>query len=105
MKKAAFLAGFLAVCSWFGTGPAAAADSMPAGTVTGTAAFDKNHLEGWIIGVDYRGSNFRLLDARGFQKRVVTKPGTIGDYRIGDKVRVEIDPGYKRASSIEKLYA
>ena len=103
MKRPAFLAGFLAICLWLGTGVVSAAD--PAGTATGAAAIDKNHLEGWIIGVDYRGSNFRLLDARGFQKRVVTKPGTIGDYRIGDKVRVEIDPGYKRASSIEKLYA
>lgn len=68
-----------------------------------TEIVDKNHLEGWIIGVDYTKSHFRLLDPRGFQRRVVTKPGIIGDYRLGDKVRVEIDPGYKRASLIEKL--
>lgn len=69
-----------------------------------TEVLDKNRLEGWIIGVDYRNSNFRVLDPRGFQRRVATKPGTIGDYKLGDRVRVEIDPGYKRASMIEKLY-
>ena len=68
-----------------------------------TEIIDKNQLEGWIIGVDYTKSHFRLLDPRGFQRRVVTKLGIIGDYRLGDKVRVEIDPGYKRAVVIEKL--
>jgi len=69
-----------------------------------TEVIDKNRLEGWIVRIDYNKNHFRLLDPRGFERRVVTKPGTIGDYRIGDKVRVEIDPGYKRASLIEKLY-
>mgnify|MGYP001612807170 FL=1 len=68
-----------------------------------TETVDKNRLEGWIVRIDYGRSNFRMLDPRGFERRVTTKPGTIGDYRIGDKVRVEIDPGYKRARSIEKL--
>ena len=105
MNRPAILAGFLTFCLLLGTGVVWAADPMASGAAGGgTAAFDKNHLEGWIIGVDYRGNNFRLLDGRGFQKRVVTKPGTIGDFRLGDRVRVEIDPGYKRANSIEKLY-
>ncbi len=68
------------------------------------ADLDKDHLEGWITQIDYTKSNFRMLDARGFQRRVVTKSGTIGDYKIGDKVRVEIDPDYQRADSIEILH-
>jgi hypothetical protein len=67
-------------------------------------AVDKDQLEGWITSVDYRSSDFRLLDPRGFQRRVTAKPGTIGDYRLGDRVRVIIDPDYDRAESIEKLY-
>lgn len=83
---------------------AQAAPAVDAVAGTAQAGWDKNRLEGWIIQIDYRGGHFKMLDPRGFQKRVVTKPGIIGDYRVGDRVRVEIDPGYKRASLIEKLY-
>ena len=101
MKKVAFV--LLALFAFWGVRTASAAEMV--GAVAGSMeSVDKNKLEGWIIGVDYRNNNFRLLDPRGFQRRVVTKPGTIGDYHLGDRVRVEIDPDYKRARSIEKLY-
>ena len=77
---------------------------LAAPLVSAAGSVDKNNLEGWIIEVDYQKNAFRLLDPRGFQRRVITKPGMIGDYRIGDKVRVVIDPDYGRAGSIEKLY-
>ncbi len=80
-----------------------AADLAPA-TPVNMESIDQNKLEGWIIDIEYSKSLFRLMDPRGFQKRVVTKPGEIGHWRIGDKVRVQIDPDYKRASNIEKLY-
>jgi hypothetical protein len=83
-------------------GVASAVEMGPAAGVAGLV--DKHIMEGWIISVDYRRSQFRVLDPRGFQRVVTTKPGIIGDYRIGDRVRVEIDPDYKRARLIEKLY-
>ena len=101
MKRSILGIFLLVLLSTFPIPTASAAEIGASGVQT--EVIDKNHLEGWIIGVDYRQSQFRLLDPRGFQRRVVTKPGIIGDYRIGDKVRVEIDPGYKRASLIEKL--
>lgn len=82
--------------------PAAFATDM--GSAAGvTGLVDKDSLEGWILSVDYRANYFRLLDPRGFQKRIATKPGMIGEYKLGDKVRVEIDPDYKRARTIEKI--
>ena len=82
--------------------PAALATDM--GSAAGvTGLVDKDVLEGWILSVDYRANHFRLLDPRGFQKRIATKPGIIGEYKLGDRVRVEIDPDYKRARTIEKL--
>lgn len=84
---------------------AGAASAVEMGSAAGVPErVDKDVLEGWIIAVDYHGSKFRLLDPRGFQRQVVTRPGTIGDYRLGDRVRVEIDPDYDRAHTIEKLY-
>lgn len=79
-----------------------ATDMGPAAGVTGLV--DKDILEGWILSVDYRANHFRLLDPRGFQKRIATKSGIIAEYKLGDKVRVEIDPDYQRARTIEKLY-
>ena len=96
--------GCLVWTLFFWMAGASAAQAAEPGAVLDSSLIDKNHLEGWIVRIDYTKSHFRLLDPRGFEKRVVTKPGTIGDYRIGDKVRVEIDPGYKRASVIEKIY-
>jgi hypothetical protein len=102
MKKTIFGIFSLVVFSFLFVPAVLAAESFA--TAPQTEAIDKNHLEGWIVRIDYNKSYFRLLDPRGFERRVVTKPGMIGDYKIGDKVRVEIDPGYKRASSIQKLY-
>ena len=101
MKKSVWIVvAFILVQSW--VVPAALATDMgPAAGVTGLV--DKDILEGWILSVDYRANYFRLLDPRGFQKRITTKPGIIGEYKLGDKVRVEIDPDYQRARSIEKL--
>ena len=102
MKRAAFAFFVLGFSPFLGVPSVSAAER---GAVLGTAeSVDKNNLEGWIIEVDYQKNAFRLLDPRGFQRRVITKPGMIGDYRIGDKVRVVIDPDYGRAGSIEKLY-
>ena len=98
MKKLPYL---LALMAFFFSTAAFATDMGPAAGVTGLV--DKDILEGWIIGIDYRSNHFQLLDPRGFQKRVTTKPGIIGDYRIGDKVHVEIDPDYQRARTIEKV--
>ena len=86
-----------------GAGPIAAYAAEP-GAMPQTENIDKNKLEGWIVRIEYTKGFFRLLDPRGFERRVVTKPGEIGDYRIGDKVRVEIDPDRKFAQRIEKLY-
>lgn len=104
MKKAAFAFGIALGILSAGAGTVLASDAMTAAPAPAAGPVDKNQLEGWINGIDYRNSQFRLLDPRGFQRRVVTKPGIIGDYRIGDHVRVQIDPDYKRARSIEKLY-
>ncbi len=68
-----------------------------------TEAVDKSQLEGWIVKVDYRNNEFRLLDPRGFERTVTTKPGSIGDYRLGDHVKVTIDPDYRVAPLIEKV--
>lgn len=103
MKKTAFGSLLLLVFSLLAANAALAAEPVMASEASG--AIDKNRLEGWIVGIDYRNSHFQLLDPRGFQKRVVTKLGMIGDYRIGDRVRVEIDPDYDRARMIEKLYS
>ncbi len=101
MKKALWVVVALVLMQSLAAPAAFATDMGPAAGVTGLV--DKDILEGWIIGVDYRANHFRLLDPRGFQKRVTTKPGIIGDYRLGDKVRVEIDPDYQRARTIEKI--
>ena len=68
-----------------------------------TEAVDKTQLEGWIVKVDYKGSNFRILDPRGFERTVTVKPGAIGDYRRGDHVKVILDPDREWMSQIAKL--
>ena len=102
MKRAGWVLFVFILVPWVAAGAASAVEMGPAAGVAGPVY--KDNLEGWIIGIDYRGSHFQMLDPRGFQRRVVTKPGMIGDYRIGDRVRVEIDSDYKRARTIEKLY-
>lgn len=74
--------------------------ASPANSI-GSAA--SNTYEGWIVRIEYNKNSFRLLDPRGFEKKIKTKPGMIGDYRIGDHLRVEVDPERKTAYSIEKL--
>ena len=101
MKRSAF--GLLAIL-FFSLFSVSTVHAVEAGLTPDAAGIDTNHLEGWITGVNYQKNYFRLLNGRGFQRHVTTKPGTIGDYRLGDKVRVEIDPGYKRANTIEKIY-
>ena len=102
MRKAGLALFVFLLMQMVSVSTAPAVEMGPAAGVSGL--IDKDNLEGWIIGVDYRANHFRLLDPRGFQRRITTKPGIIGDYRIGDRVRVEVDPDYKRARSIEKLY-
>ena len=100
MKKILWI---MILAAWMpGAVPAGAAE--PAAMPGAVEAIDKNRLEGWIVRIEYTKGYFRLLDPRGFERRVVTKPGEIGDYRIGDKVRVEIDPDRKFAQRIEKIY-
>ncbi len=101
MKKAWLAISILGFSVFFSPGFASAVDMGSAAGVK--EPVDKHVMEGWITRVDYRSSQFRLLDPRGFQRQVTTKPGTIGDYRLGDHVRVEIDPDYKRARLIEKI--
>ena len=101
MKKAGWALFVFIFAQFLAVSAAPAAEMGPAAGVTGLV--DKDNLEGWIIGIDYRSNHFRVLDPRGFQRSVTTKPGMIGDYRIGDKVRVEIDPDYKRARMVEKI--
>ena len=101
MKRSAWGLFFFVFVQFLAVSAAPAAEMGPAAGVADLV--DKDNLEGWIIGVDYRSNHFQLLDPRGFQRRVVTKPGMIGDYRIGDRVRVVIDPDYKRARTIEKI--
>ena len=68
-----------------------------------TEVVDKTKLEGWIVKVDYKQNSFRLLDPRGFERTIQTKPGTIGDYQRGDHVKVSIDREREWLSQIEKL--
>ena len=74
-----------------------AAGLSPAETV------DKTKMEGWVTKVDYRLNRFRILDPRGFERAVTVKPGTIGDYRRGDHVRVSLDTVRPWASMVEKI--
>ncbi len=76
--------------------------SMPAQTST-IESSNPNVFEGWIVKIEYNRNLFRLLDPRGFEKKITTKPGIIGDYRMGDHIRVEVDPVIKTAYTIEKL--
>ncbi len=76
--------------------------SAPAQTPTIESA-NPNVFEGWIVKIEYNRNLFRLLDPRGFEKKINTKPGIIGDYRMGDHIRVEVDPVIKTAYTIEKL--
>ena len=101
MRRSMLVVLVLGSFSFLGAGRGLAVEMGPAAGMS--EPVDKDNLEGWIIGVNYQKSVFRLLDPRGFQRLVTTKPGTIGDYRLGDKVRVEIDPEYDRARSIEKI--
>ena len=68
-----------------------------------TEAVDKTQLEGWIVKVDYKQGSFRILDPRGFERTVFTKPGTIGDFQRGDHVKVSIDRDREWLSQIVKL--
>ena len=103
MKKSfVFLLVFLGL-GWVGTAAHAAHHSFEyAAGLSPTETVDKTQLEGWITRVDYNKNSFRLFDPRGFERTVRTKPGTIGDYHLGDHVKVTIDPEYQRASLIEK---
>jgi hypothetical protein len=76
--------------------------SAPTQTPTIESA-NPNVFEGWIVKIEYNKNLFRLLDPRGFEKKINTKPGIIGDYRMGDHIRVEVDPVIKTAYTIEKL--
>ena len=68
-----------------------------------TETVDKSQLEGWIVKVDYKQNNFRLMDPRGFERKVTARFGTIGQYRIGDHVKVTVNPDWRLASQIEKI--
>lgn len=68
-----------------------------------TEVVDKTQMEGWIVKVDYKGNNFRMLDPRGFERSVTPKFGTIGDYQRGDRVKVRIDRDREWMSEVVKL--
>ena len=104
MKKnvfsfAAFL--FAALC---GSSAQAAYRSFDyAAGLSPTQSVDKTQLEGWIVKVDSKQNSFRILDPRGFERTISTKPGTIGDYQRGDHVKVSIDRDREWMSQIVKL--
>ena len=103
MKKT-FL--FLLLCLGLGYGASAQAAYHSfeyAAGLSPTEVVDKTQLEGWIVKVDYRGNTFRLLDPRGFERTIHLKRGSIGEYRLGDHVKVSIDPDYRVAPFIEKI--
>ena len=85
------------------TAHAAARSFEHAAGLSPTETVDKTQLEGWIVKVDYKQNNFRILDPRGFERTVFTKPGTIGDYQRGDHVKVSIDRDREWMSQVVKL--
>ncbi len=97
-----FALSLVSLC-WIVSAPAAKADFSAPTQVSGMESQKPNVFEGWIVKIEYNKNMFRLLDPRGFEKKIKTKPGIIGDYRMGDHVRVEVDPAIKTAYSIEKL--
>ena len=103
MKKILFV---LLLCAGLGSGVSAYAayhSFEGAAGLPATEAVDKSQLEGWIVKVDYHHNAFRILDPRGFERTVTTKSGAIGGYRMGDHVKVSIDPDYRVAPTIEKI--
>ena len=103
MKKAVL---FLAAVVWVlvpGKAQAAYHSFEQAAGLAPTEVVDKTQLEGWIVKVDYKQNSFRLLDPRGFERTISTKPGTIGDFQRGDHVKVSIDREREWMSQIVKL--
>lgn len=103
MKKDLLLLLVLILCAFPGTASAAYHSFDYAAGLSPTEVVDKTQLEGWITKVEYKYSRFRILDPRGFERMVTTKPGTIGDYRLGDHVKVVIDRDRLIASDIQKI--
>ena len=104
MKKTVFSFMALLLISLPGAAALAAYHSFEyAAGMPPTQAVDKTQLEGWIVKVEYKQNCFRLLDPRGFERTVSTKPGTIGDYHRGDHVKVSIDRDRVWMSTIEKV--
>ncbi len=85
------------------TAPVSRADISAPTQTPAIESSNPNVFEGWIVKIEYNKSLFHLLDPRGFEKKINTKPGIIGDYRMGDHIRVEVDPVIKTAYTIEKL--
>lgn len=104
MKKhfKAGLFGSISLCIVLSSSLSYAGFSSPAQPTT-MESNNPNVFEGWIVKIEYNKNMFRLLDPRGFEKKIKTKPGIIGDYRMGDHIRVEVDPEIKTAYSIEKI--
>ena len=104
MKKSVFyFVVFLSVVLCASPAQAAYRSFEYAAGLPPTQAVDKTQLEGWIVSVDYNHGRFRLLDPRGFERTVLTKPGTIGDYHRGDHVKVSMDRDREWMSVIEKF--
>ena len=103
MKKAILF--LIAALSVLIPGPAQAAYHSfdQAAGLKPTETVDKSQLEGWIVKVDYKQNSFRVLDPRGFERTVFTKPGTIGGFQRGDHVKVSIDREREWMSQIVKL--
>ena len=104
MKKfACFFVFFFCVYFSGGIAQAAYRSFDGAAGIAPSKTVDKTQLEGWIIEVNYQQNNFRLMDPRGFDRKVTPKAGTIAGYRLGDHVKVVIDQNYPRATLVEKL--
>ena len=104
MKKCSFSFLFVFFFLFLGCSAQAAYRSFDgAAGIAPSKTVDKTQLEGWIIEVNYQQNHFRLMDPRGFDRKVTPKAGTIADYRLGDHVKVTMDQNYPRATLVEKL--
>ena len=104
MKKTIFsFSALLFLVSPLSSAQAAYHSFDQAAGLSPTEIVDKTQLQGWIVKIDYKQNNFRLMDPRGFERKVTAKFGTIGQYRIGDHVKVTVNPDWRLASQIEKI--
>lgn len=57
-------------------------------------------FEGTIVRVDYRANEIVVRDTTGRERRVIVKQGMIGQYKVDDRVRVQLMADMKEARMI-----